>query len=128
MANDQVRLRRQYPAGESEPLIQPNTQPLRQFKLSTMCVRSWSFKQISLAEAAATFDIPTLASLVRQHLHEIWGRNAVSVIWGYKMRRGVGNIRIVTWISQVCIFFHMFSDVKDKFRTDEKPQYHKRLS
>jgi hypothetical protein len=70
-------------AGESEPLIRPSTQPLRQFKLSTICARSRSFKRISLAEAAATFNIPTLPSLVRQHLHEIWGRDAVSVIWGY---------------------------------------------
>ena len=70
-------------AGESEPLIRSSTQPLWQFELSTICACSQSFKRISLAEAAATFNIPTLPSLVRQHLHEIWGHDAVSVIWGY---------------------------------------------
>jgi hypothetical protein len=57
---------------------------MRQFKLSTISARSCSFKQISLAEAAETFNIPTLLSLFRQHLHEKWACDAVNVIWGYK--------------------------------------------
>jgi hypothetical protein len=69
---------------ESEPLIRPSIQPLWQFKLSTICARLQSFKQISLGQAAETFNIPTLPSLPRQHLHDIWGRDVVSVIWGYR--------------------------------------------
>jgi hypothetical protein len=46
-------------AGKSEPLIRPRTQPLWQFKLSTICTRSRSFKRISLGEAAETFNILT---------------------------------------------------------------------
>jgi hypothetical protein len=49
-----------------------------------MCAHSWSFKWISLATAAETFNILILQSLIRTHLHEIWGRDAVCMIRGYR--------------------------------------------
>ena len=37
---------------------------------------------MSLAQAAASFNIPTLPTLVRHHLNQIWGQDAVSRLWG----------------------------------------------
>ena len=69
-------------AGEQEPFFVPDLPPPQPYQPSKICAQSQTFKRMSLAQAAATFDIPTLPTLVRHHLHRIWGQDAVSLLWG----------------------------------------------
>ena len=69
-------------AGEPEPFFRPNLPPSQPYQLSSICARSPVFKRMSVAQAAVFFDIPTLPTLVRHHLNQIWGHDAVGLLWG----------------------------------------------
>ena len=69
-------------AGDPEPFFVPDLPPSQPYQPSRICAQSQTFKCMSLAQAATSFNIPTLPSLVRYHLNQIWGQDAVSLLWG----------------------------------------------
>jgi hypothetical protein len=100
-------------ANQSDPSIQPTTRPPIRFQGSAIRAPSKHFQRMSLAEAAGLLKIPNLPTLVEQYLNQLWGREAVSLLWGPDgLFQETLLVRVHNKVASFAMDFHIPEDVK----------------